>query len=315
MADLSIIIPSHRRADLLQHCLQSVMTHAPPRTEVIVIDDGSLEAIVSRTARLFPKIRLIRHERPRGFCASANAGIHAARANVIELLNDDTEVTANWTTAPLARLQSPSVAAVAPLVLRKQPGPAVIDSAGDHYDRGGYARKRLHGTRWQPLSPERVESVSACAAFYRRDDLLAVGAFPESFDAYFDDVDLACRLRRRRRELWCEPSSVVWHHVSATYGRRPSRALIERQSRNEEWLYWRNSATARTFPRHLAVLAGKAMRRVEDGTLGPWLAGRLRAILRLSWAIQSNEDPEVTLPSRRKRRDTQSPAGTAYPER
>src|SRR5205807_1609179 len=121
-----------------------------------------------------------------------------------------------------------AVAAVAPLVLLGPVAagePIRVDSAGDDYDFGGFARKRGHGERLTPNHRQAGPVFGACAAaaFYRRDMLLQVGAFPEEFGAYFDDIDLAFRLRRAGGVVVYEPASVVWHLGSASYGRRPSR--------------------------------------------------------------------------------------------
>jgi GT2 family glycosyltransferase len=283
---LSVVVPSYRRADLLRHCLASVARFAPPRTEVIVVDDGSPLAGVSRAAGEFAGVRVIRHARARGFCAAANAGVAAAGAPVVELLNDDAEVTAGWAEPALAWFADAGVAAVAPLVLRNDPArrarglAPLIDTAGDEYDRGGFARKRGHG-----LPPGRhargpVFGASACAAFYRRDAVLRAGGFPEHFGAYFEDVDLSFRLRRLGFEIVHEPGSVVWHRVSASYGTRPPRRVLEQQSCNEERVFWRNTRgpdRLRCLPRHAAVLAAKALKRLQEGTLLPWLLGRVRA--------------------------------------
>lgn len=272
---LSIVIPSHRRVDLLKLCLESVFRFAPSNTQVIVVDDGSVNACVTNTASCFKGVEILRVEKPLGFCRAANAGIAVACGKVVELLNDDAEVTLNWAVEPLRNFRdAPSTAAVVPLIV--QSPSQRIDSAGDDYDPGGFARKLHHDEPLHHFETCEVTSVSACAAFYRRSALLEVGGFPEEFGAYFDDVDLSCRLRERGYSLLFEPASMVWHRVSSTYGRQ-SRKLIEQQSRNEEWLYWRNSASWSTLPRHLAVLAGKALRRIEEGTLGPWLTGRIRA--------------------------------------
>src|SRR5262245_38167001 len=121
MPCLSVVIPSHRRADLLRLCLASVERFAPPFTEVIVVDDGSPGAVVSRVALEFAGVKVIRHAKSGGFCAAANAGIAAATAPVVELLNDDAEVTAGWADAALAWFADERIAAVAPLVLQNDP--------------------------------------------------------------------------------------------------------------------------------------------------------------------------------------------------
>src|SRR5262249_23504171 len=115
---LSVVIPSHNRTDLLRLCLASVARFAPPGTEVIVVDDGSPNAIVSQTAAEFAGVKVIRRRKSGGFCAAANAGITAAGGAVVELLNDDAEVTAGWAEAALRWFADDRIAAVAPLVLQ-----------------------------------------------------------------------------------------------------------------------------------------------------------------------------------------------------
>jgi GT2 family glycosyltransferase len=278
--ELSIVIPSCNRPDLLRACLESITHFAPADTEILVVDDGSRQGVVSAVAAAFAGVRSLRLPRRRGFCIAANAGIAAASGAFIELLNDDTEVTGAWTGYALAHFRDPTVGAVAPLVLYWPDGRR-IDSAGDRYYLGGIAGKRGHSQALakQPLRPGRVFGASASSAFYRRAALERVGAFPEDFGAYFEDVDLAFRLHWGGYQVVFEPRSRVLHRVSSSYG-RPQRRLLEQQSRNEERVFWRNlpgRALLRALPHHLAVLAAKAWRRWQEGTLAPFLCGRLRA--------------------------------------
>ncbi len=287
---LSIVIPSHTRPDLLRACLSTVCQYAPEGTEVVVVDDGSPQQAATAVARAFAGVRALGLPRRRGFCAAANVGIAAAGGSIVELLNDDTEVTAGWADAALVRFQDPSIAAVAPLVLcwpaeqksGREWGSPTVDSAGDRYYVGGIAGKRGHRQALGPayLRACRVFGASASSAFYRREALLQVGAFPDSFGAYFEDIDLAFRLHWAGYEVLFEPASRVLHHVSASYG-RPQRRLLELQSRNEERVFWRNlpgKELARALPSHLAVLAAKAWLRWQEGSLAPFLYGRLRLL-------------------------------------
>ena len=235
---LSIVIPTYNRPDLLRACLASVCRFAPKQTEIVVVDDASPVHVASVVAE-FSGVRHLRLAKRRGFCAAANAGIAATTAPIVELLNDDTEVAAGWADAALGNFDDPNVAAVAPLVLRPD---GRIDSAGDHYDRGGFAQKIGHGRLVERFAPVRreVHGASASIAFYRRSMLEAVGGFPESFGAYFDDVDLSCRLRRAGGKIVFDPASRVVHHGGASHGPL-DRRLVEQQSCNEERLYWRNA--------------------------------------------------------------------------
>ena len=283
---LSVVVPAHNRPDLLRACLASLARHAPAGTEAVVVDDASPGGRVATAAGSFPGVVVVRLPRRGGFCAAANAGVRVATAPVVELLNDDAEVTAGWAEAGLRPFADPGVAAVAPLVLvwpGEGPGGPRVDSAGDRYYAGGVAGKRGRG---QPLGPEflrggEVFGASASSAFYRRNALLAAGGFPGHFGAYFEDVDLAFRLHQGGGRVVYEPSCRVLHRVGSTYGRRPSWRLLERQARNEELVFWRNLPRAdlpRALPLHLAVLAAKACRRARDGGLFPWVLGRLRVL-------------------------------------
>ena len=279
---LSIVVPSHKRADLLHLCLQSVCRHAPPGTEILVVDDASLEGIVSATARRFDGVRVLRLERHSGFCIAANTGLRAANAAVVELLNDDTEVSSGWAEAALGHFDDRSIGAVAPLVLCGAGEPPRVDSAGDRYFAGGIAGKRGHG---QPLGPEWLQGgdvfgASASSAFYRRDLVLSLGGFPEHFSAYFEDVDLAFRLHWAGARVRFEPRARVWHRMSGSYG-VPAGELLQRQSRNEELVFWRNlpaSSLWRALPLHAAVVAAKAWRRWREGQLLPFVRGRLQVL-------------------------------------
>ena len=281
---LSIVIPSHNRPDLLRACLESVSRHRPAGTEVVVVDDASRDGAASAVAREFAGVRVQRRDRRGGFCVAANTGIAAAGGAIVELLNDDTEVCAGWAEAALAAFADSSVGAVAPLVLH-WPGTATVDSAGDRYFLGGVAGKHGHGAPQAGyLRPRFVFGASASSAFYRRAALDRVGAFPESFGAYFEDVDLSFRLHWAGYRIRFEPAARVLHHVSASYGGRPSAALLEQQSRNEELVFWRNlpsSCLVRALPLHLAVLLAKAWRRWRHGELLPFLRGRLQVLRHL----------------------------------
>jgi GT2 family glycosyltransferase len=292
LPSLSIVIPTHNRSDLLRACLQSIQRHAPAEVEVIVVDDASPASSASSVVAEFPTFRSIRLPRQGGFAVAFNAGLRLARGEIVEVLNDDTEVTASWAEAALAGFQDPRVGAVAPLVLVHPKSPISstgagwqLDSAGDRYYAGGVAAKRWHG-KWMSevrLEPCQVFGASGSSAFYRRSILETIGGFPESFGAYFEDVDVAFQLNWKGWQTIFLPDSRVLHHVSSTY-QKSCRRLIEMQSRNEERLFWRNtpsSALWRVLPCHVAVLTAKALRRWNEGTLTPFLLGRLRLLAEL----------------------------------
>jgi len=288
LPSLSIIIPTHNGRKHLERCLPSVQRHAPPGTQVLVIGDASTDGTPQWLARSHPWVERVILPKNQGFCGAANTGIALARGDVIELLNDDTAVASNWAEAALRHFADPAVGSVAPLVLSMAAD--VIDSAGIEYHVSGWARNRHYGQRLSPdhLRSREVFGPSGSSGFYRRAALDRVGALLPEYGAYFEDVDLAFRLRWAGYRCIYEPASRVWHKGSATYGRQSAR-LVQLLARNEELVFWVNLAArqlALGLLPHLGFLAVRLVRRAWAGQLGAYLAGKKEAIRLVGWIAQ-----------------------------
>ncbi len=280
---LSIIIPSYQRADLLDACLRSIhaATDVTP-LQIIVVDDASLHHSISQLAERYPQVTVVRQLRRQGFCAAVNTGLALAQADVVQVLNDDTEVEPHWYHAALERFaENDRLGSLAPLVLNWK-NPKIIDSAGDGYDRAGYAYSLGKGqavsNEW--LTPRSVLCASASAAFYRRTALMEVAGFPTEFIAYFDDLEVGLKLHEAGYCCLYEPRCRVRHHGSASHGRTPGRRLTQQLACNEERLFCRHIASgklAKYLLLHSAVVMLKAMRRMREGMLIPFVMGRCQA--------------------------------------
>ncbi len=85
----SVVIPVYNRSDVLETALRSVLDQTFQDFEIIVVDDGSLDApceIVDRVAD--PRIRFLRQEN-KGGAAARNLGIAAAVGRFIAFLDSD----------------------------------------------------------------------------------------------------------------------------------------------------------------------------------------------------------------------------------
>ncbi len=277
---LSVVIPSYNGRHLLEICLASVARHRPAGIgiEVIVADDASTDGTPEWLTATYPEVRLVRNERNGGFCAAANAGIAAATGEVIQLLNNDTEVTAGWVEAGLLPFQNSAVGSVAPLVLvRSDPGR--VDSAGDQYTLFGWPCKRGHGESaecWRDHPSDQVFGASGSSAFYRTTALRQVGAFDPTFGSYYEDVDLAFRLRWAGYACVFAPRCRILHEVSASYDHaRPD--LQRRMARNAEVLFWTNlpaSWLLGALGPHLAFTLAQGAYRLARGRLWPFALGK-----------------------------------------
>jgi GT2 family glycosyltransferase len=301
----SIVIPTYNGRELLARCLESVMRHRPAdplmEIEVVVADDASTDGTAHWLGTAHPEVRLVRLERNQGFCAAANAGISAARGRFIQVLNNDTTVVQGWIEAGLAPFADPTVGSVAPLVLVRS-DPARVDSAGDVYIVAGWPTKRGHGQPTAMFASRPVEEVfgaSGSSAFYRAEALRRAGPFDPLFGSYYEDVDLAFRLRWAGYRCVFSSASLVHHDVSASYD-HSSPALQRRMSRNAEIVFWSNLPprllAMALFP-HLALLAVQAIWRAVRGRLSPFLLGKYDA-LRASREIRARRSLRIELSRR-----------------
>lgn len=283
---LSVVIPTHDGLHLLPACLGSLRTHRPDPSEldleIIVVDDASSDETAGWLGARFPEARLIRLDTNVGFARAANAGLEAARGEFIQLLNNDAEVTAGWARAGLAPFDDPRVGSVAPLVLVRR-DPSRVDSAGDQYAFFGWPTKRGHGepaSDWLDRRPDDVFGPSGSSAFYRASALRDAGPFDSAFGSYYEDVDLAFRLRWAGFTCRHAPGSVVLHDISATY-RHDRPDLQRRLARNAEWLFWMNTPPRwwpAALPAHAVFLAVQAAWKARHRRLAPFLRGKLDAL-------------------------------------
>ncbi|MEJ2212434.1 MAG: glycosyltransferase family 2 protein, partial [Anaerolineae bacterium] len=96
----SIIIPVWNGADVLAGCLDSIREQADDHLlEVICVDNDSQDASAALLADRYPEVRLLRQRVNLGFAGGVNAGLAAARGDLLILLNQDCIVQPGWLAA------------------------------------------------------------------------------------------------------------------------------------------------------------------------------------------------------------------------
>ncbi|MGH2890674.1 MAG: glycosyltransferase family 2 protein [Solirubrobacteraceae bacterium] len=97
----SIVIPTRGRPAYLDVALATVVPQAAAAgAEVLVVNDGADPATDAASAR-HGSVRVVSLQSPRGVNGARNAGIRAARADLIVLLDDDVQVPPGWLDAML----------------------------------------------------------------------------------------------------------------------------------------------------------------------------------------------------------------------
>ena len=113
----------------------------------------------------------------------------------------------------------------------------------------------------------RSSGPAAVSAFYRTEALRIAGGFDLFLVSYYEDIDLAFRLRWAGYRSVFAPASRILHEISATNDHR-SPELQRRIARNAELVFWSNlplqMLVLASMP-HLVFIAAQAAWRLARG--------------------------------------------------
>jgi glycosyltransferase involved in cell wall biosynthesis len=186
---VSIVIPAYNAERTIVTALESVIRQSSQDFEVILCDDGSTDQTVESAKNVLSGIGNQRRSRilslgGRGAAAARNAGVRAARGELVAFLDDDDR----WEPEKLARC----VGAI------QSQGLDLVCHAEVWEWEDGRRRLRVYSdlfnTRIAPLtSIIRNNPLSTSAVMVRRTRLMAAGLFDESLPSA-EDFDLWLRL-------------------------------------------------------------------------------------------------------------------------
>lgn len=286
MPDVTVVIANWNGVALLPDCLTSLeicAAHDGVHVETIVVDNGSQDGSVSYLRESWPDVQVIVNSRNRGFAVANNQGFRAASAPFIATLNNDIRVRPGWFMETLAQTRDPGVGAVATTILYESP-PGVVNSTGIEMNWLGRALDRADGTPLDEVT-DMTAPFGACAgaALYRAEALRGAGGFDERYFAYYEDVDLAWRLRRMGWSCAFSPYATTTHLYGATSSRIPSLKprLI---SRNYLMTLWKNASwlhLVSTSPGIVKYILGVTFRVITRTQHPAALRGILEALARI----------------------------------
>ncbi len=225
---LSVVIPTHNTRQLTLDCLAALRAAQDPPEEILVVDDGSEDGTAEAIQSRFPTVHILRHESPRGFTAAANAGLRVATANILLLLNSDTEMGPASLDVLRTALASDAGLGIAGAELIYPDGRPQWSGGGEPsllwfwtLSSGvATALRKIPGYRkLRPLwgSPRRtVAWVSGAAMALRRTVWEELGPLDERFRFYAQDLDFCTRASKTGWGVEIIPGFRVLHHHGAT---------------------------------------------------------------------------------------------------
>ena len=265
---VSVVIPVYNHLETTLVCLRSLAaTTNRLAHEIIVVDDCSSDA----SAEVLPKIEGLHYQRnPQnlGFIGACNAGAASARGQFVVFLNNDTAVQDGWLDALLDTFdQHRDVGLVGSKLVypdgRLQEAGGIVFADGSGWNYGRFD---------DPGKPEynfvrEVDYCSGAAIALRTELFRQFGGFDAYYaPAYYEDTDLAMKVRQAGLRVLYQPASVVVHFEGISSGTDLTSGTKRYQVVNKEKFLerWKDALACHPSPElatHEGVVLARQHRR------------------------------------------------------
>ncbi len=236
---VSIVIPTRDRADLLGMALRTLIARTTYHDfEIIIVDNGSVQpetfALFEETQASWPQTRVVRDDGDFNFPRICNAGVDAARGELILLLNNDIEVIdGDWLSEMVSLSALPRAGVVGAKLLypdRTVQHAGVIAGlfryAGHWF---AHAASSAGGCEDRLLVRQNLSAVTGACLLIRREVWNITGPLDaERFAEDCNDIDLCLRARAAGFDVVFTPHTGLIHHESVSRGKKRSKAHRER---------------------------------------------------------------------------------------
>ncbi len=235
---VSVIVPAFGQVPATLRCLRAVAASDTETSfEVILAEDASGDPEVALLEEVVG-LRLLRREANLGFLHNCNEAALHARGRYLLFLNNDTEPLPGFLDALVRVAEAlPDAGLVGSKLLfpdgRLQEAGGIIwqDGTGWNYGRGDDPGLPQYNTLRE------TDYVSGASILLRRDLFEELNGFDPVFaPAYYEDVDLAFRIRARGLRVIVQPASVVVHHEGLSHGTDLATGIKAQQEVNRHRL-------------------------------------------------------------------------------
>jgi len=225
---VSVIVAARDSSTTLRACLQALAAQNHPRTEVIVVDDGSKDD--TATVAAAAGVRVIRTTAV-GASAARNLGIDAALGDIVAFTDGDCVAEPGWVKALVDAIESSGATGAGGRQVNVFP--ASQRALRDGFEAFFRAASIVSDYTRGDDRPRFVQHNASCCSAYRIAAVREVNGFTPGLWPG-EDVDLDLRLASRGARFYYVPWAVVQHHRPGTFVW--FRRMMRRYGQAARWL-------------------------------------------------------------------------------
>lgn len=236
--DLSIVIVNWNARDYLRKCLESIYRNAGRLSlEIFVVDNGSGDGSADMLRREFSGVKLIENRDNPGFGAANNQALKRCAADLVLMLNPDTEVSEGALTSMVDFLKWNRRAGAVGAKLLNADRTIQLTCARNFPTLLSeffwlttlvrrFPKSRIVGnylmSYWDHNDRREIDCLSGACIMARLEVLRKLDYFDEDYFIYGEDVDLCYRIKKAGWQIWYLPEAEITH-----YGGGSSRSIAE----------------------------------------------------------------------------------------
>lgn len=216
---VSIVILNWNGLNDTKVCLDYVRKLDYKEKEIVLVDNGSSQKEKDYLARE-DGIIFVSNPTNLGFTGGHIKGLEHCSGDFIFLLNNDAVVKSNYITEALKDFDDPNVGIVGGRAYFWDERHAILDENNPFYTYQNidiHTAEAFMQTTDQGIKQE-VNNLSGSAIIVRKSAIDKVGYLYKPFFAYFEETDLASRMKRANYKVLYDPGLHIWHRGGASSG-------------------------------------------------------------------------------------------------
>ena len=246
--NLGIVILNWNGIKLLEKFIPPLLKYTPEQHKIYVIDNGSTDDSIEFIKK-HKRMKIIKLDCNYGFAKGYNLGLRDVKEDILCLLNNDVEVTKNWTKSILKQFKEEADTAVIQPKLKNYFNKYEFDyagAAGGFLDKYGYpyCNGRIYNKIEKDFNQyDKLSDIFwACGAcfFIRKNIFESHNGFDENFWAHMEEIDLCWRIQNSKFKIRFNHNSEVFHANAASLKQtNPKKTYLN--FRNQLFMVTKNS--------------------------------------------------------------------------